>query len=211
MRCTATRRKDGKKQRCTREAVAGGVCAQHGGAAPQTVTAEVVRQVERELDAFIEPIPLTDPRSNPAYALHLAWRKSQAKIAFLERRIAETLDADDLGWGLTKEEHIGAAEFSGVNQTFEARVPVLILLLEKEQRHALALAELMQKREFAAAEAALNVRMTEFLYAKTADLLTALGLDRRDRRVREALSLIFAPDADNDHKALPSGSGGNSG
>lgn len=185
--CTAHIYKTGKA--CTREAINGtAVCELHGGTAPQTVRKAESDRVSRELDGFIEPIRLDDPEARPDYGLHMEYRRSVARVRWLEQRIADTIDADGLEWGKSKEERIGATEFAGTNTTYEARTPVLVDLLARERAHLLKITELMSKNAFKEAHLAVLQTSVNYIGDAALDLAEALGRKRDDPRVLRALT-----------------------
>ena len=192
--CTAVTHKTRKP--CKREAVNDTtVCELHGGKAPQTIRKAEIDRVSRELDGFIAPIAHDDPEARPDYGLHLEYRRTVARIRWLEQRIADTVDANGLEWGRTKQEQIGAAEFSGTNTTYEAKTPVLVDLLARERAHLLKVTELMAKASFQAAELAIKQQSIEFVYDLVMDLVVELGRKPDDPRVHRALERYFTAQA----------------
>ncbi|GAB3865528.1 hypothetical protein GCM10028801_36160 [Nocardioides maradonensis] len=189
--CTALTHKTRKP--CKREAVNGTtVCEIHGGTAPQTRRKAEIDRAARALDAMIEPIPLTDPEANPATGLYNEYRRAVARVRFLENLLTETTDAEGLVWSKTKEEQVGATEWTGTNVIFEARSPVLVDLLQRERRHLLEITTLMSKNAFKEADLAIKERSAQYVYEIVMDLVPALGRKVDDPRVRRALGKFFS-------------------
>lgn len=175
------------------------VCLQHGGGWPQARRKSELVKLERELDAFITPIGDDHPAADPIAALELERRKCLAKIDWLDHRIANTMGADDLDWGLTKEEQISAAEFTGTNRTYEARIPVLVEMRQREAAHLLRITDLMAKTHFQAATLELQRERekkaeelaAEYVKARLDDITRALGRKPTDPVVIRRLSKLF--------------------
>jgi hypothetical protein len=146
---------------------------------------------ERELDAMVTPLAHDDPMRNPAWAMQAEHDRTVARIRWLEAKIA-VLTADELTFGVTKIETIGASETPGVNVTQEARVHVYERLLAAERAHLLKVDELLAKQHFQAASHIMEEQLREKLLGISLDIAEALGRKRDDPRVRKALARVFS-------------------
>lgn len=186
---------DGSGQKCKAPALVGtDVCRVHGGSIPAVKRKSQKVKAERELTRFTTPIPLDDPLANPAYALHEDFRRTMARIRWLEQRISR-MTADDLTFGLTKEERINASETPGVNKTYEARLSVYEELLSRERGHLLKVTDLMAKQSFRAAELALQTQARQFVFGSVMDIVRAMGRDPASPKVRQRLLEVFGDPA----------------
>ena len=191
MKCSAHMHRS--TELCQLDAVEGlAVCMIHGGGSPQSAQKSEAVKLGRALNAMVTAIPDSDPEANPVTALYEAHKRCVARIRWLEARIAETLDADSLEFGLTKVEEVGASEFSGINRTFEARVPILMQLLQREYTLQVKLTETMAKTQFKAAELAMRAQALDFTAGLAESIATALGHDARSETTRAAIATALA-------------------
>lgn len=130
--CTAKAKSTGN--RCTRPSVPGGtVCRFHGGAAKQVKAKAEKRVAEQVLRDAVTTYGLRlDVSPTDALLDEVQW--TAGHVAYLRAEI-QKLDAEALGWGVTKVEDHGATEFPGVNTTESAAPPVLLDLYQRERRH----------------------------------------------------------------------------
>lgn len=148
-RCAAKNR-DGSP--CRNWAMRDGMtCRLHGGASPQARRAAEVRRIERDLRNWGTPIPETHELASPGTGLYHEYRVLIQELEIVRGLIRELGDAQALFWGKSKEEHIGAAEFAGINETFEARESAYSLVEGKLVERLVKVEQAMSNDHFRAA------------------------------------------------------------
>jgi hypothetical protein len=198
-RCVATRlMEDGARRRCKRPKMAGlSVCYNHGGATKASRRKHERAKVLEAMRAFVAPITKDDPEAHPLTAFEVEFRRTIGRIRWLDEELAQVA-RDELLWGLTKSEKIGAAEFTGRNETYEARANVLLSEQWKERTHLLA----MQRIWIGARldERKLDI---QHAYVKALDqaiqtILSSLGHNTSDPAVRQVVrdALLALPTDD---------------
>lgn len=109
-----------------------GRCKLHGGSTQSQ--GEAVKKVlaRRAVETYGLPVEI-DPRDAVLQEVYY----TAGAVAYLKDRVRE-LDADELIWGITAEDEIGASEFSGVNVKREAKPHIWRQLLMEERKHLVA-------------------------------------------------------------------------
>ena len=127
---------------------------------------------------------------NPITAFEMEFRRTLGRIAWYDEQLALLASEEDLIWGRTKKERIGAGEFTGVNTTYEARVNILEEMQRWERKHLLDLEKVW-------INAGLEQERLSMLKAYSTRVRTyierafeALGLDLSDPRVLDALKHV---------------------
>lgn len=188
-RCKAVRRSTG--ERCPNDALDGKrLCQAHNGSlkAPQVRRKAEVDRSRTDLERFVQPIGPEDDLWNPATGLHHEYAATQGRIRWLRDALSRLETAEDLIWGLTKEERIAASETPGTNRTYEARINVLLDLERAERKHLLDVEKLLANTAFKEAELALRARVLDSTYTAVVRTLEALGLSMDDPNVRDVLA-----------------------
>jgi hypothetical protein len=190
--CTATAKSTG--ERCQKPALVGlTVCRSHGAATKAAKAKSAVAKAERKLNKYVRPIPLDHELSNPAAGLHYEYRRTVARIEWLDKRIAR-LTEEEANWGRTKEERVNATEYPGVNTTLEARLHPWLVLQERERAFLLKLEKVMIDAQFKAAEQAIQQRTLAEVERRVYMIVKAMGRDPQDPRVKRALDRMLRTD-----------------
>jgi hypothetical protein len=191
-RCTARAKSTG--ERCQKAALVGlTVCRSHGAATKAAKTKSAVAKAERTMNKYVKPIPLDHELSNPAYGLHYEYRRTVARIEWLDKRIAK-LTEEEANWGRTKEERVNATDYPGTNTTFEARLHPRLVLQERERAFLLKLEKVMIDAQFKAAEQAIEQRTSMEVEKRVWAIVKAMGRDPLDPRVKKALGRMLRDD-----------------
>lgn len=176
-------------RQCKRSARPGNTtCTSHGANSPKATESAKKAQALSAMERFVAPYAGSlDPYS----AFEAEYRRTYGRIVWLEAQIANLADENDLIWGKTREEHLGATEFSGTNTTYEARIHVWEDMLRWERRHLLDLTKVALKADIEKARLGMMQRAVESTYTATVRLLTDLGLDTADPLVRDKIRRMF--------------------
>ncbi|MGH3505249.1 MAG: hypothetical protein ACRDQA_30800, partial [Nocardioidaceae bacterium] len=106
--CNGTVRTTGKP--CERPAMRGlRVCQEHGGINPSAKRKSQRAKALTDMQKFVQP----HAKANPIGAFETEVRRALGRIAWYDDQLARLASADDLVYGLTKEEQIAAAEHPG--------------------------------------------------------------------------------------------------
>lgn len=187
-RCRATKPGTDGKVRCKKSALPGlDVCERHGGRFPNSRAMSERSKGLTKMQRFVRPY---QGDLDPVAALEQEFRRCLGRIEWLNTEIGQ-LDEEDLTWGRTKSEKIGASEFSGVNTTYEARIHVYEEMLRWERKHLLE----MEKVWIAAGIEKERLRIMEgqvtWTFNKVVESLRALGIDPFTTENRDVLARIF--------------------
>lgn len=135
-RCVAIKR-DGT--RCRQLHMTGvTVCQTHGGRLPGVKRKSQEAKIVTAMQKLTIPIDESDPEAHPIRAFEIEFRRTVARIRWFDDQLAQ-LETEQLTFGKTKEEHITASEWAGVNLTFEAGASALYDLQFRERQHLLAM------------------------------------------------------------------------
>lgn len=201
--CKATKPGSDGTIRCKKAAMVGlEVCATHGGSRKAAYA-----QHERAV-GMLEMARFTRPYEgdlNPVSAFEMEFRRTLGRIAWLEERIADLSAPEDLIWGQTKQERIGAGEFTGTNTTNEARIHGFEEMLRWERTHLLNMEKVWISAGLENARLDLMRTYVEQTYELTRQALVALGHDVHDPRVREVMAQVFNVAPATQMLELPSG------
>lgn len=186
--CKATKPGSNGTIRCKKPALRGlEVCERHGGGTKKSLKVRDRAEQYVEMQRFTRPY---EGDLNPYTAFTDEMRRTLGRIAWLEEKIA-SLVPDDLIWGRTKVESIGAGEFTGTNTTHEARVHGWEELLWRERRHLLDLEKVWISADLD--QQSLNLMKTYVTqtYELTKRALEALGHDTTKPEVRAVMAEVF--------------------
>lgn len=173
------------------------VCYTHGGAAPQN-RKKAARKMAQEA-ARQAVITFGLPREiAPEQALLEEIARTAGHIDWLGGIIAD-LQQDELVWGKSKSEDVGASEFTGTNVTEQAAPNVWLELYQKERAHLVNVC----KAAISAGIEERRVKLAEAHGALMADVLRAvfadpeLGMSAEQRRaapdvIRRHLAIVGA-------------------
>lgn len=194
-RCGAKRKSGKGDGRCHRPVVdPPHRCYAHGGLSPRLLAKKEREAVARKAGRILETYGL--PRTvDPAAALLEEIARTAGHIDWLTQLIRE-LDPEALAWGKSKEENVGASEFTGVNVTETAAISVWLELYHRERAHFVKVCA----AALSAGIAERQVRLAEHQGVLIADVLRAvfadptLGLSEGQRRA--------APDVVRRHLAV---------
>lgn len=196
-RCTY-RRADGTQ--CKKWALVGlNVCRRHGGQLPNAKFAsEKVKMLSR-----MEQFTHIDT-SKPIDFIHefeMEFRRTVARIKWYDEQLA-LLDEQALVWGKTKEEEVGASEFTGTNVTYESKVNTLHELQFRERQHLLAMEKVYIAARLDEKRLAIQKAQVESLDQIITGTLVALGINPADPHVRQTVreQMLGLPEA---RKELP--------
>jgi hypothetical protein len=175
-------------------------CKFHGGATMSTVDKYRRERVEAEIrqdPSFTELWPEDHPSLDPFSLLLWEIRRSGQRIEWFDRRLSELGKDRDIWWGVTKKEEVGAAEYTGVNKTFEARENVLVKMQNEERERLVKLRNEWQNNKFEAARiagmGAFRTAMTAALRAVAAEFEIDLEDPAVQARLRVALDDLPVP------------------
>lgn len=133
-------------------------CKFHGGSSPGRIQnaqrARILAEVEAEVPGFTDMWPETHHLLDPFSMMLWEIRRSGARIEWFDRKLSELEDEKAIWWGKSKEERIGASEFTGVNKTYEAREHVLVKMQNEERERFKKLRDSWQNDRFEAARVA---------------------------------------------------------
>lgn len=192
-RCLRVRSVEGVEQRCKKQALIGLLtCEKHGGRFPQSAAQSRRAVALTAMQRFVKPY---EGVLNPISAFEGEFRRCLGRIAWYDEQLGLLASADDLIWGQTKEENIGAGEYVGTNTTYEARVNILEEMQRWERKHLLDL----EKVWINAGLERERLDLLRTYAARTFDLtkqaLDALDIDTDDPKVRDILARVFMGDS----------------
>lgn len=175
-------------------------CKFHGGNTQSTIDKYRRIRVEDEIrtdpsftDLWAEDHPKLDPFSLLLWEI----RRSGQRIEWFDRRIAELKEEKSIWWGMTKKESIGAAEYTGVNKTFEARENVLVKMQNEERERLVKLRNEWQGNKFEAARiagmGAFRAAMTLAIRAVCVEFEIDLSDPENANRLKAVLSALPTP------------------
>jgi hypothetical protein len=174
-----------------------GRCKFHGGRNPAFIAKMRREQVQRDMDAdvaegrFTAIWPSDHELLDPFSLLLWEIRRSGARIEWLDGAIRR-LDAEkEIWWGITKEEHVGAAEFAGTNKTYEARENILIKMQNDERKRLFDLTKEWQGQKFEAAKIASMGAFAISTRAMIHALAEALGADLTDEGTQDIVQRVL--------------------
>lgn len=164
------------------------VCASHGGSSPRSDVVVARSQALTAMQKFVEPY-----RGNldPISVFEEEFRRTYGRIHWLEAQISEIREEDFI-WGVTKEEHIGAAEFAGTNTTSEARVHIYEEMLWKERKHLLDMEKVWIGAKLEEKKLNSLHAHADWTWQLIIEAAKMLGHDPSEPEVRDRLLLLFA-------------------
>jgi hypothetical protein len=182
-------------------------CKFHAGNSQQVIDAHRAKRYEAAFEAevavavgtgrFTELWEDDHPMLDPFSLLLWEIRRSGARIEWYDRQLDEIKDQKDYWWGQTKQEKIGAAEFTGTNKTYEAKEHVLIKMQNEERKRLQALRDEWQNNRFEAAKIAGYGAFRASTRALIAALVEEFEIDTSDpeiqTRLRRALETLPDP------------------
>ncbi|MGH3504455.1 MAG: hypothetical protein ACRDQA_26685 [Nocardioidaceae bacterium] len=144
-----------------------------------------------DMQKFVKPYA---GDADPITTFESEFRRTLGRIAWYDDQLSRLASADDLIFGLTKEEQISAAEFPGTNSTYEARSHMLNELQFRERKHLLDLEKVWIGAKLDTERLNLMKRYVEGTYSRILNALERLGLDANDPKVRDTLALALTED-----------------
>jgi hypothetical protein len=135
---------------------------------------------------FVQPISANDPEANPVTAFETEFRRTLGRIRWYDEELSR-MEVKDLTWGMSKEENIGATEFSGVNRTYEAKASAIHELQFRERQHLIAMEKIWLGAKFEQAKLDMQRAYVTQLDSALEDILTALGHKVSDPTVRQVV------------------------
>lgn len=175
-------------------------CKFHGGNNQGTINAARRDRVEAEIrsdPAFTALWPEDHPKLDPFSLLLWEIRRAGQRIEWFDRRLSELAKDRDIWWGVTKKEAIGAAEYTGVNKTFEARENILVKMQNEERERLVKLRNEWQNNKFESARiagmGAFRTAMTQALRAFADAFEIDLADPENAARLKAALADLPVP------------------
>lgn len=162
------------------------VCRHHGGNSIESIRKSARARLENDLQRFAQPVEKDHPLANPVQALLMEHRRCIARIQWLDEAIGR-LETEELDFGLTQVEEIGASEFPGVNTRRQARIHALVDLQNREREHFLRVESLIFSVGFEQARLTLQTNTTRVIAQIVESAVKSLGHDLTDPKVRKAL------------------------
>lgn len=184
--CRMKRRSTGEQ--CRQTARKGTIyCAPHGRS-PYAKKASERALVLTQMQRFVKPY---EGDIDPLSAFEMEFRRTLGRIAWYDEQLALLGSERDLIWGVTKEEHVGAAEFAGTNTTYEAKANLLLELQNWERKHLLDMEKVWIGAKLDEQKLNLMRRYVESAYTAVVKAVKILGLDPGDPKVQEALAVAL--------------------
>lgn len=184
-RCAARSKASG--ERCKAPAVFGiRVCSKHGGGAPNATKKSVRLRTISKMQKFVQPLMANDPEANPVTAFETEFRRTLGRIRWYDEELGR-IEIEDLTWGKTQEETIGATEFAGTNTKYEAKANAIHELQFRERRHLIDMEKIWLGAKFEQAKLDMQRAYVTQLDVALTDILTALGHEVTDPRVRQVV------------------------
>lgn len=135
---------------------------------------------------FAELLAIDDPLANPIAAFENEYRRTMGRILWYDEQLKKLTD-EQIVWGRTKVEEIGATEFTGKNTTYEAREHALITQQRKEREHLLALSKVWIGAKLDESKLNIQRAYVRALDSAIVGILTRLGQDIADPAVRQVV------------------------
>lgn len=184
-------------ERCKAPSLVGlTVCRIHGGQLPALRAKSEKAKVLMAMEKFVTPIPANDPEADFITAFETEFRRTVARIRYFDEKLAE-LREEELIWGKTKEEDIDAAEYPGVNRTFEAKANMYHQLQWEERQHLVKMTKVYMAAKVDERRLQIMEREVLALDKAITTILGRLGHNPKDPEVRsvirEELLAIAAP------------------
>jgi hypothetical protein len=162
------------------------VCARHGGASPAAVDKRNRTKAVARLLKFVTPIPGDDIEANPIAAFELEFRRTIAKIRYLDEMILE-LDPEQLGWGKAEEKRVGSGEFPGTDITSKAQANVFYEMQLRERKHLVELIKIWIGAKLDVRKLEIEAQKVDALNGVVVAILTKLGHDVHDPELRRTV------------------------
>lgn len=191
-RCTFTRMKDGKRQRCKRAASVGlDVCDSHGGQLPQPQRKSRTAKAVGALHALITPVPAGDWEANPGNALLMDVRRTIAGIRYYDEKIAQLEDERDLIWGLSSEERVDGYEKGDLihktTRQYTSEMNGFVKLRLEERKHLLNLTKVWISAKLDEKRIEIEEQTVFALNTVIVNILRAVGKDVNDPDIRRVV------------------------
>lgn len=176
-----------KGQPCERWPIKGAtVCPAHGAATEHVKNAAAERLRRQKMDKAVAKYGL--PRDVGAEeALLEELRRTAGIIEFLEEVIRDLDDADQLVWGVTKTEYVGASEYRGTNETEAAALNIWLELYNRERVHLLNVTKTIISLNIADRQVRIAEDNARIVAEVLRGTLADLGLSTKQPEVAKAL------------------------
>lgn len=198
-RCAA-RRKQPPNDRCKKRACTGlRVCVKHGGATPPAVDKRERIKAMDAMRQFVTPIDGDDIEANPIAAFEMEFRRTIARIRYLDEILAE-LNPEDLGWGTSKETIVGSGEYPGTDVEKVAQANIYYSMQLGERKHLVTLVKIWIGAKLDVRKLEIEEQKVNALNGVIEAVLTKLGHDIKNPEVRRTVreSMLALPTAGSD-------------
>ena len=147
------------------------------------------------MQAFVVPISKDDPEMDPIQGFEMEYRRTVARIRWLDERIAE-LEVENLSWGKTKEvdqqSGSGLDFMPGVDTTYEAKANAWYTMQQWEREHLLKMEKIWITAKLDVKRLEIQKQYVLLLDGAITNILTALGHDVSDSDVRQVVRANLA-------------------
>ena len=164
------------------------VCDWHGGKLKNQAAIAERTPALTAMRRFVQPY---QGDLDPVTAFELEFRRTYARILWLEEQISALESVDDLIYGLTKTEQINAGEFPGTNKTYEARIHQFEEMLRWERKHFLDMEKVWIGAKLDERKLSMMRSNIDYTYSLVVKAVTALGHDMADPETRIVIGRLF--------------------
>lgn len=162
------------------------VCRMHGGSTKLAKAKSERAKVVTQMQHFVTPIAADDPLNDPIVGFESEYRRTYGRILWYDEQLSK-LQAEELTFGLVKREEIGASEFDGVNEIYEARANTLHELQFRERQHLLNMQKIWIGAKLDDKKLELQRAYVVMLDKAMTHILTTLGHDPGDPATRQVV------------------------
>lgn len=174
---------------CRKRALPGVLqCSVHGGASKSNERSVVRARTLTAMERFVKPY---DGPADPVSAFEMEFRRTLGRIAWLEWQLSQLRDEQELIFGLSKTETIGASEFTGTNKTYTARIHVFEDMLRWERVHLLDMEKIWLKADIANKQLNMLAGSVDYAYTLVFKALEQAGLDPTSAETRGLVARVF--------------------
>lgn len=143
-------------------------------------------KVQRDMVKFATILPAEHYLNDPIAGFENEYRRTLGRILWYDEELAR-LDAEQLTWGKSKEEEIGASEFDGTNVTYEAKANLLHELQFRERQHLINMQKIWIGAKLDESKLQIQRAYVVMLDKAMTRILTALGHDPGDPAIRQVV------------------------
>lgn len=160
------------------------VCHFHGGATRLAKAKSAKAKLVTKMQDFATPISADHELNDPIAGFEHEYRRTMGRILWYDEQLS-ALSVEQLTWGKTKKEEIGATEFAGENTTYEARANMLHELQFRERQHLVNMQKIWIGAKLDESKLQIQRSYVTMLDSAMTDILTALGHDTNDPATRQ--------------------------